>query len=204
MPKKEQEQDQRIEQLKKINKKLNKKANWMIAITAVIGTVSAVFFASLLFQVTILGGLLLGVGIIGGSYAASVIASIRSFGNIDENNRLIEKLYIEKETRKLNEEDKKMIKEIAKDHKMVSAVKNISKFSLDKDQAELLKNTVLNKNVLQTITVLDQKDCIQSLKEDAFNHQKLEQEYNRAIEIGTKPKSLKKTMTEMTEMYRQK
>lgn len=84
---------------------------------------------------------------------------------------------------------------------MVSAVKNISKFSLDKDQAELLKNTVLNKNVLQTITVLDQKDCIQSLKEDAFNHQKLEQEYNRAIEIGTKPKSLKKTMTEM---YRQK
>lgn len=201
MPKKEQEQDQRIEQLKKINKKLNKKATWMIAITAVIGTVSAFFFASLLLQVTILGGLLLGVGIIGGSYAASVIASIRSFGNIDENNRLIEKLYIEKETNKLNEEDKKMIKEIAKDHKMVSAVKNISKFSLDKDQAELLKNTVLNKNVLQTMRVLDQKDCIQSLQEDTFDNQKLEQEYNRAIEIGTKPKSLKKTMTEM---YRQK
>ncbi len=49
--------------------------------------------------------------------------------------------------------------------------------------------------------VLDQKDCIQSLQEDTFDNQKLEQEYNRAIEIGTKPKSLKKTMTEM---YRQK
>lgn len=173
----------------------------MAIIIAVIGTVLTVAFACLLVQTTILGGFLLGAGMICGTYAVSLIVATRSFGNIDENNRLIEKIYIEKETDKLNEKDKNMIKEIAKDEKLVNAVKNISKFSFDKDQAELLKNAALNKNVLQTMRVLDQKDCIQSLKEEAFDNQKLEQEYNRAIEIGTKPKSLKKAMAEM---YRQK
>lgn len=83
--------------------------------------------------------MLLGIGMIGGTFATALIVGTRSFGNIDENNRLIEKLYIEKETNKLNEEDKKMIKEIAKDEELVYAVQKISNFSFDRDQAELLK-----------------------------------------------------------------
>lgn len=204
MEKKQNDQDQRIKQLKAINKKLEKKSSRALNIIVVVGTLSFFGFPVLLAQITegVLIPALIGGVMLGGTYFASMLAATKYSGNIGNNKKLIEKLYIQNETNKLSEENKKMMKEIAQDKELTYAISNISNFSFDVTQAELLKKAVLNKEVLHTMKVLDQKDCVHSLSDEVFDNQKVEQEYNRAIEIGTKPKSLKKAMTETREMFK--
>lgn len=137
-----------------------------------------------------------------GSLAVAKIAYKKFMDNYHKNQKLIDKINVQEEVNKLNEEEKDLVKEISKDEKLIDAINYISDLEFNEERVELLKNVILNKNVLNTMQVLDDKKCIKALPKYDFDSIKLEQEYQKAIEIGTKPKSLKKTMNEIKKNFR--
>lgn len=201
MKNKERYQTEKTKELRKINKKLNKKAsiiNYPLSVVWLFGGIISILYFTSAFAIT-MGCFASLIGTIGGV----IILSTKLYGNYDENNTLIDKLNIQEETNKLAEEEKEIVKKISKEKDLAQAISSISHLKFDEEKAELLKNAVLNKNVLNTMNVLDKKECInRNLEQYDFDDQKLEQEYQNAIEIGTKPKSLRKTMNEIKSYFR--
>lgn len=119
-------------------------------------------------------------------------------GNYKENEELINKFNIEIEMRKLETEEKNIVKTLSKDKELLEAINYISDLEFDEDRIELLKNTVLNKSIVNTIQVLDNKDCIDALASYDFDKENLIKAYHKTIETGTKPKSLVKAINEIS------
>lgn len=193
---KERYQLEKTKRLGKINKKLNRKASITIyssLLVTLFGGVYALEHLTSDFAIVMVCAAVV-IGCFGGAF----ILGIKSFGNYDENEKLIDKVNIQEETNKLDEEEKEIVKEISKEQDLAKAISYISHLKFDEDKAELLKNAVLHKNVLNTMKVLDKKECINNnLEQYDFDDVKLEQEYQNAVEIGTKSLSLKKTMQEL-------
>lgn len=198
---KERYQLEKTKRLGKINKKLNRKAGITIYSSYLVWIFGGIY---VLGHLTSSFAVVMGCAAIAiGCFGSAFILGIKSFGNHDENEKLIDKVNIQEETNKLDEEEKEIVKEISKKQDLAKAISYISHLKFDEDKAELLKNAVLHKNVLNTMKVLDKKECINNnLEQYDFDDVKLEQEYQNAVEIGTKSLSLKKTMSEVKKSFK--
>lgn len=204
MGNKERYQSEKTKKLRSINKKIDKKATTIevLFLIPIIVAGYRVISSMLESGTAIIKIILASCGFVSVAGIVSAILIEKYFENYKKNDKLIDKINIQEEYERLNEKEQDTVKQLVKDEELVDAIDYISDLEFNEERAELLKNVVLNKNVLNTMQVLDDKKCINALPEYDFDSIKLEQEYQNAIEIGTKPKSLKKTMNEIKKNFR--
>lgn len=108
-----------------------------------------------------------------------------------KNQKIIDKLNIEEEFEKLDEDEKITVKKLTKNEELTTVATKIRNLNLNKDELDILKNAVLNKNIVDFINIVDDKNCLDSLTEYDYDKEKLDKEYQEAI----KPKAKKQVKT---------